>query len=130
MEKEALDRRLRRLKKAKKTGCLKVINREQIHLEEKNQDIEIKVKNKGDDLALCQQCLRAYRKTILEKERSKKLEESKRLLELEERKKKSRLIVAEIIQKESQKTVYEKNSVNKINDIGSLDEKAGYEAWN
>ncbi|CAG8654906.1 14372_t:CDS:2 [Cetraspora pellucida] len=50
IEKEALDRRLRRLKKAKKTGCLEVIDKGQIHFEEKNQDIEIKVENKVDAL--------------------------------------------------------------------------------
>ncbi|CAG8683759.1 11400_t:CDS:2, partial [Dentiscutata heterogama] len=45
-----------------------------------------------------------YRKTILEKEKTKKLEETKRLLELEKRKKELCLMVAEIVQKELQKT--------------------------
>ncbi|CAG8691191.1 16496_t:CDS:2, partial [Dentiscutata heterogama] len=53
--------------------------------------------------------VREYRKTILEKERTKKLEETKRLLELEERKK-------------------EITGVNEIDDVGGLDEKARYKA--
>ncbi|CAG8839459.1 459_t:CDS:2, partial [Racocetra persica] len=55
----------------------------------------------------------SYRKTILEKERSKKLE-AKRLLELEERKKESRLMVAEIIRKESQRLLMKKMVLIKL----------------
>ncbi|CAG8835625.1 30961_t:CDS:2, partial [Racocetra persica] len=79
MEKEALDRRLRRLKKAKKTGCLEVIDRGQIHFEEKNQDIEIKVENKGDDLALRRQYLRdSVSVKRKQKERLKAIKESEK----------------------------------------------------
>ncbi|CAG8685947.1 20411_t:CDS:2 [Cetraspora pellucida] len=47
---------------------------------------------------------KAYRKTILENERLKKLE-AKRLLKLDEKKKESCLIIAKIIQKESQRLI-------------------------
>ncbi|CAG8728068.1 30715_t:CDS:2, partial [Racocetra persica] len=72
------------------------------------------------------------RETILEKERKEKLEEeaeAKRLQELEERKKESHSMVAEVIQKELQKTVKEEIGVNEVDDTDGLDEQAEYEAW-
>ncbi|CAG8651645.1 22860_t:CDS:2 [Cetraspora pellucida] len=64
--------------------------------------------------------------------RHEKLEEeaeAKRLQELEERKKESHLMVAEVIQKELQKTVKEETGVSEVDDTDGLDEQAEYEAW-
>ncbi|CAG8663437.1 12374_t:CDS:2, partial [Dentiscutata heterogama] len=75
---------------------------------------------------------KAHRETILEKERKEKLEEeieAKKLQELEERKKESHSMVAEVIQKEMQKTVDEETGVKEVDDTDGLDEQAEYEAW-
>ncbi|RIB14606.1 splicing factor, Prp19-binding domain-containing protein [Gigaspora rosea] len=75
---------------------------------------------------------KAHRETILEKERKEKLEEeteAKRLQELEERKKESHSMVAEVIQKELQKTVDEETGIKEVDDTDGLDEQAEYEAW-
>ncbi|CAG8572033.1 11597_t:CDS:2 [Funneliformis mosseae] len=75
---------------------------------------------------------KAHRETVLERERMAKLEEEaelKRIQELEERKKESHAMVAEVVQKALQKEVNEDTGLQEIDDTDGLDEQAEYDEW-
>ncbi|CAG8502430.1 10082_t:CDS:2 [Acaulospora colombiana] len=74
---------------------------------------------------------KAHRETILERERTEKLAEeaeAKRLKELEERRKESHIMVAEVVQRESQKEV-EEGVAHEVDDTDGIDEQTEYEEW-
>ncbi|CAG8671123.1 26515_t:CDS:2, partial [Racocetra persica] len=68
--------------------------------EEKKETSEYVTNSKKQALRKLLKPVFIPKKAILEKKRMQKLEDTKKLLELEERKKESHLMVAEIIQKE------------------------------